>query len=416
MRLTGVWLTSIEGRQAVRHAAWAAVNRGQSLDSAVEPNAQALVSAGDELRKQRLDKLLGGSSSSSSSSSSSGGSGGSSSVTSSSDDPSSSTSGGSAFSEMLSHKLFGEYLRETLASAEEWKKSNIGISLKKCPRRAFSNWLEKRSEQEKRNRETVEQWRKHKRRQLGQRQIAILRVATVSSVLEQLRSLESSGYLEVAEKNGPGKMRKSARKGLKFLEKIKILKNIGRENVEAALRETTSSSSSSRRADKETTTVPVVAWISFEQFLSVMESVLFSLKAHPGTCSHATELLAGNKDGGGSLFNEDAELRDGKTMPAVVVESNQDLVDKEYERVQAFETWKNEKDTKVRLKIEKKSKEDEKKKKKKFSMKKESKKAVTKWKKKIAARPATKAFRPKQAWTHVAPVFGQEEEEEDDGM
>mgnify|MGYP001336089407 CR=1 FL=1 len=49
-------------------------------------------------------------------------------------------------------------------------------------------------------------------------------------------------------------------------------------------------------------------------------------------------------------------------------------------------------------------------------MKKESKKAVTKWKKKIAARPATKAFRPKQAWTHVAPGFGQEEEEEDDGM
>jgi hypothetical protein len=389
-RLTGVWLTSIEGRQAVRHAAWAAVNRGQNLDTAVEPDAPALASAGEDLKKQRLDKLLGA--------------------------ESPPPDGGSAFSEMLSHKLFGEYLRETLASAREWKKSNIGSSLSKCPRRTFSDWLERRSEQEKRNRETVEQWRKHKRRQLGQRQIAILRVATVSSVLEQLRSLESSGYLEVAEKSGPGKMRKSARKGLRFLEKMKVLKGIGRDNAEAALRESGASSRGGHGGGADKEIAPAVAWISFEQFLQVMEPSLFSLKAHPGTRFHATNLLAGKAGDGSLLFKEDSDLRDGKSVPAVVVESNQALVDKEYERVQAFEAWKNEKDTKVKLAAEKKEREDEKRKKKKSSLKKESKKAVTKWKKKIAARPATKAFRPKQAWTNVAAAFGEEEEEEEDGM
>jgi len=284
-RITSAWLLSLEGRAAVRHAAWAAINRGKPMDAAVEPDAGALAGASKTLRGQRLTTLLdskdgedGGTAGAE------GGAGGA-------------RGGGSPFYEMLSHKLFGEYLRETLVSAEEWKKTKMkmnnsgnsgggsGGRVGSFPRRPFSEWLEKRSEQEKRNRETVEQWRKHKRRQFGEKLIQTKKIASVDAVLSQLSALgkkkkmvvccavlysveltlsffsfcvEQAGYQEVAEKSGFGKMRKSARQGIHFLEKKKRIKEMGQVNAMEAAREEQANHNNNNRYGSDSLVLPTL--------------------------------------------------------------------------------------------------------------------------------------------------------------
>ena len=93
--ITDKWLSSLEGRAAVRHAAWAQSNAGRALDKAVEPDEGALAAAGAKIHEERLSQLVdsaeGAVNEKSSATPSSGGPG--------------------AFYEMLSHKLFGEFLR-----------------------------------------------------------------------------------------------------------------------------------------------------------------------------------------------------------------------------------------------------------------------------------------------------------------
>ena len=397
-KITSVWLLSLEGRAAVRHAAWAAVNRGRASSEASEPDQPALQAASQTLKTQRLEKLLGTTTDDNDTEGNKGKEG----------NGSNSTDSKNPFYEMLSHKLFGEYLRETLMSADEWKKSNLlggVISAGKFPRRPFSEWLEKRNEQEKRNRETVEQWRRHKRRQLSSRAASTIKVATVTSVVEELRLLESNGFTEVKEKGGLGKMRVSARQGIRYLEKIKRIKDFGKENVANAFSQNDSSSSSSslkqQRGSEIDSSNTTVLWISFQQFLQVMETSLFSLKAYSATQHAADQLLNGNKEDGTKLFIEDISLiEDGTTKIPKVFNENH-LQEKMYERQEAYDLWKEKKDSELLKALELKEKKINKKFAKKNKLAKKSKKAVLKWKQGIKARKKTKKFQPRTAWQDV---------------
>lgn len=141
----------------------------------------------------------------------------------------------------------------------------------------------------------------------------------------------------MAEKSGFGKMRKSARQGIHFLEKKKRIKEMGQVNAMGAAREEQANHNNNRYGSNSLVslilpTLPTLPpphgmytqhalttallfpllnsrrvhpiaispttgttglWISFEQFLSVMETSLFSLKAHAATKEMADCLLMG---------------------------------------------------------------------------------------------------------------------------
>jgi hypothetical protein len=389
-KITSHWLVSLEGRAAVRHHAWATVNKGKPMDAAVEPDQPALIEASAELKRQRLKKLLSEENDNS--------------------NPNNVDDHSSPFYEMLSHKLFGEYLRETLLSVAEWKKSSMSKS-GKFPKRSFHEWLERRAEQEKRNRETVEQWRKHKRRQLGLKQKKTRRVASVDSVLEQMVLLEQAGYLEVPEKGGSGKMRKCARHGIHYLEIRNRIKEIGLCNameVRNKIKETTT-----KKRIHPISAAPIEGttgqWISFQQFLTIMETNLFSLKAHPATVAMADALLLGNiLDVSGTkqipLFVEDTEI--SKI-------GGEKMMSERIERKEVYSKWKAAKDEENRIMLHKVTKRKENLIKKKLAIQKKSKKAVQIWEKKLATRKKSKKFIQKVAWEDVITPMNKRDEDDE---
>lgn len=227
----------------------------------------------------------------------------------------------------------------------------------------------------------------------------------MTSVVEELRLLESNGFTEVKEKGGLGKMRVSARQGIRYLEKIKRIKDFGKENVANAFSQNDSSSSSSslkqQRGSEIDSSNTTVLWISFQQFLQVMETSLFSLKAYSATQHAADQLLNGNKEDGTKLFIEDISLiEDGTTKIPKVFNENH-LQEKMYERQEAYDLWKEKKDSELLKALELKEKKINKKFAKKNKLAKKSKKAVLKWKQGIKARKKTKKFQPRTAWQDV---------------
>ena len=80
-RITDTWLNSLEGKAAIRHAAWSSTNPGPAVDLAVEPSSESLAAAEVSLRNNRIASLLADE---------------------------------SPFTEIMTHKLLGEYLHEML--------------------------------------------------------------------------------------------------------------------------------------------------------------------------------------------------------------------------------------------------------------------------------------------------------------
>ena len=390
------WLSSLEGRAAVRHAAWAQSNAGRALDKAVEPDASALAKALSKLREDRLSNLIGDSDA----------------LPSDGSEPINST-GPSAFYEMLSHKLFGEFLREMLANSEEWLKQNERNTIKSWPKRPFDEWIQRRHEQTHRNKETVVKWRRHKSAQFAKEKSYIRRVAIVDDVIQRIKELESMCYQEVLC-GKTMKTRKAARSGLNVRVCISQIRKFGKSNSSAiAISDSTASGPSgpsrSRRkkkaADKGNS---VPDWITFRQFLSVMEQPLFSLKDYPPPAASASCLLRGELDNGKDLFvvNQGAP----NSIPDIVLDRKSNLARANDERDEAFDKWAQQKNNLRKKEARILAKARMKERQKKSKLKKESEKAVKIWKKTIDKRQPQPRFKPRASWTDVyAPPIEQEE-------
>lgn len=387
--ITDKWLKSLEGRAAVRHAAWAQSNAGRALDKAVEPDAGALATAVAKLRDERLSKLVSGAASL--------GADGSSGSISKEAAASPSPGGPGAFYEMLSHKLFGEFLREMISNSDDWLKQNAGNTLKSWPKRPFDEWIQRRNEQTLRNKETVAQWRRHKTAQLAQAHVR--RVAVVDDVVRCVRQLEQMSYREVSDAR-MGKTRKAARMGLDIGMCLQEIRRIGKENSAAAT-PNTSREVGRRRSKKSSTNQPQRNgdWITLSQFLHVMEQRLFSLKAYPPTANMASSLLRGEIEDGKTLF---VINRDGPdSVPSIALEQRAKLKREHAERNKAYKKWKLQKAAlrkkEARLLAKTRAKENHRKSK----LKKESAKAVKQWKKIVEKRKSPTRFTPRVAWADV---------------
>ena len=211
-----------------------------------------------------------------------------------------SSGGPGAFYEMLSPKLFGGFLREMIFNANEWLKQNPHNSLKSWPKRPFDEWMQRRNEQTLRNKETVAQWQRHKKAQFAQSHIC--RVAIVDEVVQCLRELEQMSYREVSDEK-LGKTRKAARMGLNIDKCLYEIRKIGKENS-AQVAPKPSGRGRGRHSKKSAAKKALKSadWITFRQFLRVMEQRLFSLKAYPPTAKLANALLCGEVGDSKLLF------------------------------------------------------------------------------------------------------------------
>jgi hypothetical protein len=70
--------------------------------------------------------------------------------------------------------------------------------------------------------------------------------------------VEQAGYQEVAEKSGFGKMRKSARQGIHFLEKKKRIKEMGQVNAMEAAREEQANHNNNNRYGSDSLVLPTL--------------------------------------------------------------------------------------------------------------------------------------------------------------
>jgi hypothetical protein len=384
--ITDKWLKSLEGRAAVRHAAWAQSNAGRTLDKAVEPDAGTLSTAGTKLREERLSKLVDGAG---------GGGGGGSSTSEAAASPS--PGGPGAFYEMLSHKLFGEFLREMISNSEDWLKQNVRNTLKSWPKRPFDEWMQRRNEQTLRNKETVAQWRRHKTAQFAQSHVR--RVAVVNDVVRCVRELEQMSYREVSDAR-LGKTRKAARVGLDIGVCLQEIRKIGMENLAAATPKP-SGKGGRRRFKKSSANQPRKNgdWITLRQFLRVMEQRLFSLKAYPPTANMAGCLLRGELEDGKMLFVITREPPD--SVPSIALERSSELKKEHAERNKAYKKWILQKAAlrkkEARLLSKTRTKENQRKSK----IRKESAKAVKQWKKIVEKRKSPTRFTPRAAWADV---------------
>ena len=190
--------------------------------------------------------------------------------------------------------------------------------------------------------------------------------------------------------------------GIHYLEKSKRIKDIGQANALKSI----SKENTGRRVHpplvQASTQSTTGLWITFEQFLSVMETSLFSLKAHTATYGLADELLKGNKEDGVALFVEDPELKEHEQAKKV---------EEDIEREEVYRKWKATKSVEHLKKSEILSKQQLIAASNKAVLKKKSNKAVHQWKKKLAARKVSKRFRQKDAWEDVAERYVEEVEE-----
>ena len=99
-------------------------------------------------------------------------------------------------------------------------------------------------------------------------------MASVPDVTEELRKLEDMTYHVI------GGTRRLARQGLAMADRIREIEQIGAAHVR-----------SSTGAADDGGNKRVGGWVTFPEFMQVMESALFSLKAYGPTAKRAAELL-----------------------------------------------------------------------------------------------------------------------------
>ena len=355
-RVTDLWLNSLEGKAATRHAAWASMNRTLPIDLAMEPSPESLANAVASLRNDRLQKLLA-------------------------DD--------SPFSEIMTHKLLGEYMRETLRGHREWKRMASKLSSGAAgpePKfgRTFADWLQRRSDQTKRNQETVLKWQRNKNTRASRDVVLKRRIAPVSGVVLALQELEQLAYEDVAG------TRRLARQGVAMADRIREIERIGRARLEG-------------KSDG------IGAWITYREFLDVLEPALFSLKAFAPTTVRATELLSPDND----LFVE-TDAASKNHAPSIATQAGSKIAARKADCETEFSKWAAKKDAarkkqrRARLRAQREIKKER------AAKKQQSDEAMKKWQRGIKrgkyyssakgsfARRREPKFRPKKAWVDVA--------------
>ena len=145
-------------------------------------------------------------------------------------------------------------------------------------------------------------------------------------VVEALLDVEQLLYKEV---DGS---RKLARVGVDIPARVRELKKLGKQRVEAAV---------AAAASAKVPTPKLAPWITFHEFLSVMDAALFSMKAHPPTAAMAAELLEGS-----SLFT--SHEGSSGSIPNIAVSGFKKLNEKKLDSSKHFLRWAKKKTKQAR--------------------------------------------------------------------